>query len=205
MQCTLLQCASVPVTPHCRQCLMLLVLFISALDNMYILKVPKPKPPDPVPSPELHTFICYCLLSVFAWILFMHFSNSTSLAEDFIGPDHLQFSLYLLVLINSPKPNSSCFFPSDLCSCHHSDWEDCTSAVLLVLGSLLSPLHHLCASSAFIISCPGYFKFNKRGFFKQLLLDIFKMALIHFLGNLSGSWSKDLQNHNWIHLIFKAL
>lgn len=86
MQCTLLQCASVPVTPHCRQCLMLLVLFISALDNMYILKVPKPKPPDPVPSPELHTFICYCLLSVFAWILFTHFSNSTSLAEDFIGP-----------------------------------------------------------------------------------------------------------------------
>ena len=56
------------------------------------------------------------------------------------------------------------------------------SIAFLVLG-FHPPPPHLCSSSAFIISCLDYFKFSKRGAFKQLFLDIFKTAF-SFSGQL---------------------
>lgn len=127
--------------------------------SMYILKVPTPKAPDPPPSPEHRTSICYFLL-LFLPEFFSLICQTQRHQQrtSYVLSDHLQFVLYPLVLINSPKLNSSCIlFSVTVVPSTTQIWR-----IISLQYFLHFPLPPSLLCYVFIISCPDYLKFNKR-------------------------------------------
>lgn len=143
------------------------------------------KLPRPSPFPEYETFICYDLLFLPEIFSFIFQTQHSKQKISHLLSDHLLLFLCPPALRNPFKANFPCMFFGYPCSPHHSQWEDCTFAMLLVLRhlSFLSP-HH-CPRASFIISCLEHFRLYKKDFFEQLFLDILEIGLTHFLGNFS--------------------